>query len=318
MRMKKFFTAMFGLAFALLVAWALTKQGGSVKEMVELEHKRFDAPALWKVTDKDSTLYLFGTVHLLPEDMKWQKRDMLAAFDEAGTVFFESPDDTKAAFKTKVLQRQYGLYGSGEQLNHHLDRVNINRLTAAALNTNVPLGSLVRFKPWLVSDLLTTAAAEQAGLSYENSADNWLRQKARKQHKHIEALDGVETYFKAVAQQPESVQLRSLKKTLNNFDQLVPDLKTVNAAWLVGNTALLEDELLKPFQQRSPEIFSALIVNRNADWARKLDAFMQKDDDAFVAVGIAHMLGEDGLPARLAEMGYKVERVRRTDLPNEK
>ena len=27
-----------------------------------------NAPALWEVKDKDTTVYLFGTIHLLPKD----------------------------------------------------------------------------------------------------------------------------------------------------------------------------------------------------------------------------------------------------------
>ncbi len=317
MNAQKLVKYIVGLAFVGLLAWAVTKQGASVEEMIKSSHERYDSPALWKVSDDNSTLYLYGTVHLLPKGGDWQRRDMLEAFSEVGTVFFELPDDKKSAFRESVLQREYGLYGPGEQLNDHLDRVNINRLTAAALNTDVPLGSLVKFKPWLVSDLLTTAAAEQAGLSSAHSAGRWLRQKAKKEHKKIQALDTVETYYEAVAKQPENVQIDSLKKTIKNFDQLVPDMKTVNAAWRVGNTDILEKDLLKPFEERSPEMYSTLIDKRNAKWARELDTFLKGDDDAFVAVGIAHMLGEDGLPARLADLGYKVERVHRADLPNE-
>ena len=28
-------------------------------------------PALWKVADEDTTIYLFGTVHALPKDVEW-------------------------------------------------------------------------------------------------------------------------------------------------------------------------------------------------------------------------------------------------------
>ena len=29
-------------------------------------------PALWAVSDADTTIYLFGTTHLLPSQMKWR------------------------------------------------------------------------------------------------------------------------------------------------------------------------------------------------------------------------------------------------------
>ena len=49
---------------------------------------RNEGPAIWVAKDFDSTLYLFGTVHLLPDDLDWQREDMREAFSEAGTVFF--------------------------------------------------------------------------------------------------------------------------------------------------------------------------------------------------------------------------------------
>src|ERR1051325_6430804 len=36
-------------------------------------------PALWSVSDADTTIYLFGTIHLLPENYKWRT----AKFDQA-------------------------------------------------------------------------------------------------------------------------------------------------------------------------------------------------------------------------------------------
>src|SRR5918998_2210697 len=29
-------------------------------------------PALWQVSDRDTTVYLFGTIHLLPKDYAWR------------------------------------------------------------------------------------------------------------------------------------------------------------------------------------------------------------------------------------------------------
>ena len=36
-------------------------------------------PALWEVSDPDTKVYLFGTIHLLPAAMKWRS----AKLDEA-------------------------------------------------------------------------------------------------------------------------------------------------------------------------------------------------------------------------------------------
>jgi len=306
------------ILFTVFTAFLLSacNQGGRVDDKVAASHARYDGPAMWKITDHDSTLYLFGTVHLMQPDINWQRRDMQAAFDNVGTVFFETPDDEKSALQVSILQRQYGVYTEGERLSDHLDGINLNRLTAAAYNAEVPLARLESFKPWLAADILTVAGADIAGLRYANSADAQMRTKAEQANKSIRALDTVETYFEAVAKQPNWVQMQAFEGTIKNFNTLVRDTKIVNAAWLIGNTERLETELLTPAAASSPELYAALFTQRNKKWAKTLDEFMKGDTNAMVVVGIGHLLGEGGLPTRFEDLGYRAERVRRLDLPN--
>ncbi len=308
-------------AIFLVIVWASVilsacKPGDNVQQKVAEAHKRYDGPAIWKVTDRDSTLYLFGTVHLLPDNTNWQRRDMQAAFDNVGTMFFETPDDAKSALKTNILQRQYGLYESGERLTDKLDIANINRLTAAAHNTDVPLARLEIFKPWLVADILSLAAADKAGLRFSNSADSYLRAQAKLAGKSVQHLDTIQTYFDAVAKQPMDIQMRAFEHTIKTIDTLARDTKAVNAAWLIGDVAQLEQDLMIPARSQSPEIYDALFTRRNTKWLKTLDDFMQGDNNAMVVVGIGHLISPGGLPTRFEDLGYKVERVQRFDLPN--
>ena len=315
MIIKKFPLRFLFAAFTAVLLSACN-QGGRVDDKVAASHARYDGPAMWKITDRDSTLYLFGTVHLMQPDIDWQKRDMQAAFDDVGTVFFETPDDEKSVLQTSILQREYGVYTNGERLSDQLDGINLNRLTAAAYNAEVPLARLEGFKPWLAADILTVAGADIAGLRYANSADAQMRTKAKRADKSIRALDTVETYFEAVAKQPRWVRMQAFEDTIQNFNTLVRDLKTINAAWLIGNTERLEIEVLIPARENSPELYAALFTQRNKNWVTTLDEFMKGDSNAMVVVGIGHLLGEGGLPTRFEDLGFTVERVRRLDLPN--
>ncbi len=306
------------LLLSLVCALLLSACQGddSVADKIDDARSRNDGPALWKVTDHNSTLYLFGTVHLLPEGLNWQRRDMRAAFDEVGTVFFEIPDDGKAALDASIYQRQYGVYESGKRLSDHLDAINYKRLTAAAYNVNVPPQQLELFKPWLVADLLSIAAAEQAGLKAAHSADSHLRAKAKAARKSIKYLDDMRSYIEAVALQPDWVQLQSLEQTITNFGDVATDIRKVNAAWLVGNIELLERDLIMPVKANFPQMYDALFADRNKKWSRTLDGFLQGDSNAMAVIGIGHMIGEDSLIVQLKELGYETRRVRRYDLPN--
>ncbi|PHR60993.1 MAG: hypothetical protein COA43_04945 [Robiginitomaculum sp.] len=309
------FVVIFSLLSGVLALNACD-QGGTVAGKVEAARKRNDGPAIWKITDQDSTLYLYGSVHLLPDDMKWQRRDMLAAFDEVGTVFFEVPDDNKSKLDATILQQQYGVYESGDRLSNHLDVLAQKRLTAAAYNVKIPPAKLEIFKPWLAADILSIAIAQDNGLLASNSVDSVLRTKAEAAGKSIRALEDMRSYIEVVALLPEWVQIHSLEETIKKFDELPADIKKVNAAWLVGNLPYLEKNMLDPARTKSPEMFAALFTDRNLKWAKTLDAFMQGDDNAMVVVGVGHLIGAEGLPFLLRELGYDVERLRRFDLPN--
>jgi len=113
-----------------------------VSDRVEAARERNDGPAIWRVTDFDSTLYLYGTVHLLPSDLEWQKDDMRAAFKEAGTVFFEVDTGTDGQIQAAVLTTSLGMRSDGLRLSDRLDSYQLKLLDAAAHNGDITLAAL--------------------------------------------------------------------------------------------------------------------------------------------------------------------------------
>jgi uncharacterized protein len=57
------------------------------------------APALWKVADADTTIYLYGTVHMLPRDTEWFAEPAKSAFAKSDTLVLELllPSDPRVA-----------------------------------------------------------------------------------------------------------------------------------------------------------------------------------------------------------------------------
>lgn len=280
----------------------------SVESRVAEARLRNEGPAIWVARDYDSTLYLFGTVHLLPDDLSWQREDMREAFLEAGTVFFEVDTGPQGQVQATVLTTKLGLRDDGTRLTDGLDNYQRNLLEAAANNGNLTIAALDSMRPWLASEFLTFAAAQNVGLSSDLSADEALKSRATRMGKNIIYLETVEEQISASATLPNFVQEKILTETLENFNTLGEDAIRIAEQWSVGGTDYLTEQIVIPMKARAPEVFNALLRDRNRAWALKLARFMDDSGTGFVAVGTSHLLGEGSLLEELREQGYDVQR----------
>ena len=280
----------------------------SVSDRVDEARARNDGPAIWVATDFDSTLYLFGTVHLLPDDLVWQREDMRQAFAESGTIFFEVDTGPSSQVDATVLTTSLGLRSDGLRLSDRLDNYQLNLMEAAANNGDLTIAALDGMQPWLASEYLTFSAAQNAGLSADLSADEALKSRASREGKNILYLESLETQIRATADLPEYIQIRTLTETLEKFNSLGFDATKIAEQWAIGGTDYLTDQLIRPMKSRSPEVFNRLLRDRNRAWANKIARFMEDSGTGFVAVGTAHLLGDESLLSELREQGYAVQR----------
>ncbi|WP_026942261.1 TraB/GumN family protein [Hellea balneolensis] len=296
------------LIATLLVACGDTPVISGVDDKVNAARDRNDGPAIWTVKDFNSTLYLYGTVHLLPTDLDWQKEDMRSAFNEAGTIFFEVDTGPDGQVQAAVLTTSLGMRQDGLRLSDSLDSYQLKLLDAAAHNGEISLAALDSMKPWLASEFLTVAAATNAGLSPELSADDALKSRARREQKNIIYLETIEDQIRVSADQAKSIQLSLLTETLEGFNSLGDDLMNVAKAWAVGSTDYLTREMVAPLKSKSPIFYDALITQRNRKWIVEFVKFMEGSGTGFAAVGTSHLLGEDSVIEMLREQGYEVSR----------
>jgi uncharacterized protein YbaP (TraB family) len=77
--------------------------------------------------------------------------------------------------------------------------------------------------------------------------------------------------------------------------------------WMAGDLAGLDREALEPLRKASPSLFRRLVTDRNAHWTEVLDQRLKGHGRTVVVVGMGHLIGQDGLPARLRALGYRVE-----------
>ena len=301
--MRSILAALFA---SCLIACDQMPISGGVVQKVGDARARNDGPAIWRVQDEDSTLYLFSTVHLLPQGLNWQRDDMHDAFAEAGTVFFEVDNTGAAELRAQALAMQLGLRRDGRRLTDTLDNYQSKLLEAVANNGGLDLATLDSMQPWLANEFLILSAARVAGLSADLSAGEALKSRAARLRKNIVYFETPEDQLRQIANMPQTVQFELLTYTMERFDEMDEMLAAIARDWAVGDVAALEVMLIDPLVA-APEIYTVLL-DRNERWADRLDRFLIGSGTGFVAVGTEHLLGEGSLIDALEMRGHEVTR----------
>lgn len=265
-------------------------------------------PALWVVKDANTTIYLFGTVHLLPNDSSWRSATLDKALADSRSLYIEVTDDNPENMAALVLQ--HGM-DAAHPLNTLLSSAEMLQLGDAANKASVPGGMplLNMMRPWLAALTIATAPLLKAGLDPEHGVDRQLKAQMTAAGKPVVGLETAEQQIRLLADMPQDTQLALLRSTLRDFDKASTQLAPLIEAWKGGDVATiarLEDEDLR---QSEPALYMRLLVDRNQRWAASIrDLLANEHGTIFIAVGAAHLAGPDSVQAQLRKLGLETER----------
>lgn len=264
-------------------------------------------PALWVVRDADSTIYLFGTVHVLRPDTAWGSPAVDAAFDASSEIWFEitNPDDQAAALP---LIQQYGV-SPNRPLSSILTADDLAKLDVAARSIGATAAQLDPMRPWLVALTLSVAPLAKAGYDANSGVEIVLRERAVAAGKPVRGLETMEGQLGILAGLSEETQIAFLRSTLEDFEQATVELDRLVAAWATGDTAAIEQIGVIPMMEASPEVYLALLAERNANWATQIETMLEGSGTIFIAVGAAHLVGAESVQKMLEDAGVDVQRV---------
>ena len=124
-------------------------------------------PAMWVVRDDDTTIYLFGTFHML-DGRPWFNDEVRTAFDASDELVVEvlipeEPAEQQAMLMPLVMR--YALDPQGRTVSSRLTAAQNEALNRALSGLGAPASAFDRFEPWFVMLTLTQVAAQQLGLN---------------------------------------------------------------------------------------------------------------------------------------------------------
>lgn len=263
-------------------------------------------PALWVVKDADSTLYLFGTVHVLRPDTAWGSAKVDAALASSGNVIFEisNPDDQAAIMP--LIQSQ-GI-SPDRPLSSLLNAEEIAKLDEAAKAIGASAAQMDPLRPWLAALSIAMAPLQKAGYDPKSGVETVLKARAEAAGKPVTGLETIDKQVSILAGLSEETQLDFLRTSLEDFEEATTELDRMVAAWATGDVQTLEDIAVDGMREASDEIYQALLVKRNSDWANQIQTLLAGSGTTFIAVGAAHLAGDDSVQEILGDRGVTVTR----------
>lgn len=247
-------------------------------------------PPIWRIADSDTTIWLMGSMHVLPPRIDWRTDTMNGAIGEADTLVLETDPDATGDFD--AIAKSPGLLPLGKRVG--ADRQ--DALARAIERTGQPSDAFDGYKDWAAAVMLSTGDALNSRATAKNGIDAQLW-KAFRGRQRV-ALEKPADQLGALDILPPQLQARMLDETLDGADY-----DTTYDAWATGDLAAIDkvgpSKELRPF----------LVAAANRRWADWIAARMATKGKVLVAVGAGHLAGKESIPDLLAAKGLKVERV---------
>lgn len=266
------------------------------------------APALFVARDADSTLYLYGTIHLRRAGDAWGGPHVERALAEAQEVWTEVALDPASEARAQAEAMRLG-FAADAALSSHLTAEEEQRLTTLTQGLGIPPQALERMHPWMAALTLSLVPIVRAGYDPNGGVDRAVVAWAREHEKTLRSFETPEEQVHIFSGFDEEVQIAMLRAALDSAEESVDAATNLSAAWDRGDVRAIEDLAVTDARINYPLMYQAIYARRNSAWMGVLAHELDGAGVDFVAVGAGHLYGPDGLIAQLRARGIRVERV---------
>lgn len=259
-------------------------------------------PAIWRVKDRDTTIYLFGTIHLMKPNIVWFEGPVRKAYDKAQEVVVEVAETPGPALQARIMQK--AMAPDGPTVTEQLPE-DVRPQYAKMLEQLGPGAAMLdKVQPWFAALALTTEPLRKLGYDAANGVDRTVMAQAGKDKKLLTGLETAEGQIDLFAQLPKDLQILLLSETLREQDKIGETIGKMIKAWVEGDPVALAQDMNESMEE-SPELMKRLLFDRNEAWADWIKARMAKPGTVFIAVGAGHLAGPGSVQDALGRRGIK-------------
>lgn len=260
-------------------------------------------PLLYEIAGADGEVegWMLGTIHLLPDGTDWRTQRIDSIADQADLLVVEVADLDQSAISR--LFTELGVSADQPDITVRVAPSKRPALLAKIEQAGLSPEDFHAIETWAAALML--AQGDAVG-SAENGVDRaMLKDFVGRPIIEFEGASAQLAIFDRLAEEDQRVLLTA---TIANPERAREDARELVKAWLAGDVAMIEN-LTNTGAMEDTDVRNALLVNRNDAWIRKLVPILRKPQKPLIAVGAAHLVGPDGLPALLEQRGFTVKRL---------
>jgi len=263
-------------------------------------------PALWTVHSTGATVYLFGSVHLLPANVRWHTPEIDRAMAASSTFVFEAPLDEAGKAAVADFVRRNGMLPQGTTLRSLLPKKTLGDYERALAVTNLTPALLDGERPWLASIVIDVSYLQQMRYVVADGVDQQVYAYAVAHDKSVRNFETPEQQLSLFMPKSRALEIAEFDTDLKEFQSEQASIGAMVDAWGDGDAKTVGRIVNKELDS-VPGVRKILLDDRNKAWIRTLDRMLTGHGTYFVTVGTGHLVGAKGVPALLRAQRYRVD-----------
>ena len=267
-------------------------------------------PLFYELANADGEVegWLFGTIHALPEGVSWRTPAIEKAVDEADLLMVEVAD-LRASGQIGQIFAELASTPGLPSITQRVSQAQRPKLERMLANSDLAPSSFIDVEDWASAIML---ARVDAPGDPRNGVDRAII--AEFPEGDVRGFETARSQLGIFDQLAPDDQRALLEGTIEEWAESRSDPGKLVNAWIAGDVATLEQATSTGIMS-DPELREALLVKRNTEWMKQLLPVLTTPRRPLVAVGAAHLVGDEGLPHMLESEGYTVRRISSLRVP---
>lgn len=264
--------------------------------------------SVWKAEKDGSVIYLGGTCHFLRDSDYPLPPEFDQAYKASEVIVFETDlgKFTDMAVQQKLLAKT--IYTDGSTVEQHLSAQAYGELKAYCQSNGIPMQVLGQFKPAMLMMTLMVMELKKAGAT-QKGVDMFFHEQAGRDGKTIEGLETADQQIDYLVTMAGSNENEFVSYSIRDMVGVKEQFALLADTWRKGDAKALDELMISDLKSKLPNLYRRLITDRTGNWLPSIDAYQKTPRTEFVLVGVAHLVGPDGMVEALGKRGYQVEKV---------